>query len=207
MSAPSTHTVQLFDSPLSRATRIAGYVRDGLEAGGNVLLVATPTNWRSTAGILEHNGVSIDALVASGRLTVLDAAQTLARFMSGNTPDAAKLDAVMGSLVARLVEQPGRLYLYGEMVDVLAEAGNYRGAHRLEQLWSGMASTTAFDLFCGYSSAHFGDQRTAKALQAICAIHQCVHSDAADDLATFLVSQSANAPDDQGLPWRFTPAT
>ena len=207
MNAPSTHTVQLFDSQLSRATRIAGYVRDGLEAGGNVLLVATPTNWRSTAAILEHNGVSIDALVASGRLTVLDAAQTLARFMSGNSPDAAKLEAVMGPLVARLVEQPGRLYVYGEMVDVLAEAGNYRGAHRLEQLWNSMASVTAFDLFCGYTSAHFGDQRTATALKAICAIHHCVHSDATDDLGSFLVSQSANAPDDPGLPWRFTPAS
>lgn len=207
MNAPTTHSVQLFDSQVSRATRIASYVREGLEAGGNVLIVATPANWRSTAAILEHHGVSIDALVASGRLTVLDAAQTLARFMSGNTPDAAKLEVVMGSLVARLAEQPGRLHIYGEMVDVLAEAGNFRGAHRLEELWNRLASKTAFDLFCGYTSAHFGDQRTAQALKAICAAHHRVHANAADDLGTFLVTQSANAPDDPGLPWRFTPST
>lgn len=207
MSVPSTHSVQLFDSQLSRATRIAGYVREGLERGGNVLVVATPTNWRATAAILEHNGVSIDALVATGRLTVLDAAQTLAQFMSGNTPDAAKLESVVGSLVARLAQQPGRLHIYGEMVDVLAEAGNYRGAHRLEELWNGLASKTAFDLFCGYTSAHFGDQRTARALKAICASHNCVHAHEADDLGTFLVSQSANAPEDPGLPWRFSPSS
>lgn len=206
MTGPSTHHVQLFDSQVSRATRTAGYVREGLEAGGNVLIVATPTNWRSTAAILEHDGVSIDALVASGRLTVLDAAQTLARFMAGNTPDAAKLETVVGSLVARLAEQPGRLRIYGEMVDVLAEAGNYRGAHRLEELWNRLASKTAFDLFCGYTSAHFGDQRTARALKAICAAHHSVHSSAADHLGTFLVAQSANAPEDPGLPWRFSPS-
>lgn len=199
-----THSLQLFDSQLSRATRIASYVREGLEAGGNVLIVATPTNWRSTTAILEHNGVSIDALVASGRLTVLDAAQTLARFMSGNTPDAAKLESVMGPLVTRLAQQPGRLHIYGEMVDVLAEAGNYRGAHRLEELWNSLAEKTAFDLFCGYTSAHFGDQRTAQALKAICETHHCVHTGDAHDLGTFLVSQSANAPEDPGLPRRFT---
>jgi hypothetical protein len=206
MSTASSHIVQLFDSQMSRATRIAAYVREGLERGGNVLVVATPTNWRSIAAILEHNGVSIDALVAAGRLTVLDAAQTLAQFMSGNTPDAAKLEAVVGGLVGRLAKQPGRLHIYGEMVDVLAEAGNYRGAHRLEELWNSLASKTAFDLFCGYTSAHFGDQRTAQALKAICAAHDAVHTHSEDDLGTFLIKQSANAPEDPGLPWRFTPS-
>ncbi len=205
--SPGTHSLQLFDSQVSRATRIAGYVREGLEAGGNVLIVATPTNWRSTAAILEHDGVSIDALVATGRLTVLDAAQTLAQFMSGNTPDAEKLESVVGSLVARLAQQPGRLHIYGEMVDVLAEAGNYRGAHRLEELWNSLAEKTAFDLFCGYTSAHFGDQRTAQALKAICETHQRVHTGDGDDLGTFLVSQSANALEDPNLPRRFTPSS
>ena len=205
--SPGSHSLQLFDSQVSRATRIAGYVREGLEAGGNVLIVATPTNWRSTAAILEHDGVSIDALVAARRLTVLDAAQTLAQFMSGNTPDAVKLESVVGSLVARLAQRPGRLHIYGEMVDVLAEAGNYRGAHRLEALWNSLAEKTAFDLFCGYTSAHFGDQRTRQALKAICESHHCVHTGGADDLGTFLVSQSANAPEAPGLPWRFTPSS
>lgn len=205
--AHSTHSVQLFDSPVARASRVAGYVREGLERGGNVLVVATPTNWRSTIAILERSGASIDALVAAGRLTVLDAAQTLAQFMSGNTPDAAKLESVVGSLVARLAQQPGRLHIYGEMVDVLAEAGNYRGAHRLEELWNGLAAKTPFDLFCGYTAAHFGDQRTAQALKAICGTHQCVHTGDANDLGTFLVAQSAHAPEDPGLPWRFTPSS
>ena len=182
MSGSCSHSAQLFDSQVSRATRIAGYVREGLARGGNVLVVATPTNWRSTAVILERDGEPIDALVTSGRLTVLDAAQTLARFMSGNTPDAAKLEDVVGSLVARLAQQPGRLHIYGEMVDVLAEAGNYRGAYRLEELWNRLASKTAFDLFCGYTSAHFGDQRTALVLKAICASHDRVHVHESDDL-------------------------
>lgn len=207
MNAPCQHSVQLFDTQMSRAVRIAGYVREGLEAGGNVLIVATPTNWRSTAAILEHDGVSIDALVAAGRLTVLDAAQTLAQFMSGNTPDAAKLESVVGSLVGRLAQQPGRLHIYGEMVDVLAEAGNYRAAHRLEELWNSLAEKTAFDLFCGYTSAHFGDQRTAQALKAICETHHRVHTGDKDELGAFLVSQSAVAPEDPGLPWRFTPSS
>jgi hypothetical protein len=74
-------------------------------------------------------------------------------------------------------------------------------------LWNSLAAKTAFDLFCGYTSAHFGDQRSAQALKAICETHNCVHTGAADDLGTFLVAQSANAPEDPGLPWRFTPSS
>jgi hypothetical protein len=108
--------------------------------------------------------------------------------------------------VARLAESPGRLHIYGEMVDVLAETGNYRGAHRLEELWNGLASRVPFDLFCGYTSGHFGDHRAALALRAICEAHSHVHADPSDELGTFLTAQAKLAPaEDQGLPWRFTP--
>ncbi len=200
------HSVHLFDSLTSRAAGISGYLRQGLEQGNSVLVIATPAHWRATAKLLERDGVQVDQAITDGRLTVLDAAETLARFMRGNAPDPAKLEEVMGSLVAQLAERPGRLHIYGEMVDVLAEAGNYRGAHRLEELWNGIASRTPFNLFCGYTSAHFGDHRAASALRAICDAHSHVYTNAADELGTFLTTQARQGPDaGQGLPWRFTP--
>ena len=203
--AAQGHTVQLFDSVASRAAGISSYLLQGLRQGNSVLIVATPAHWDATRKLLECEGIDTDKAVADGTLTVLDAAETLDKFMRGNAPDPAKLEDVVGALVARLAQRPGRLHIYGEMVDVLAEAGNYRGAHRLEELWNGIANRTPFDLFCGYTSAHFGDHRSASALRAICDAHAHVHTAAADELGTFLTVQARKALADQTLPWRFTP--
>ena len=201
------HSVQLFDSMSSRASGVSSYLLDGLRKGNSVLVVATPAHWAETKKMLECEDVDIDKALADGTLTVLDAAETLDKFMRGNAPDPAKLEDVVGALVARLAQRPGRLHIYGEMVDVLAEAGNYRGAHRLEELWNGIASRTPFNLFCGYTSAHFGDHRAATALRAICDAHAHVHTAPADELGTFLAAQAKTAPADSTLPWRFTPGT
>lgn len=200
------HTVQLFDSVASRAAGISSYLLQGLREGSSVLMVATPAHWEATRKMLECEGIDIDQVIADGTLTVLDAAETLAQFMRGNAPDPARLEDVLGALVARLAQRPGRLHIYGEMVDVLAEDGNFRGAHRLEELWNGLADRTPFDLFCGYTSAHFGDHRSASALRAICDAHAHVHTAPADELGTFLTAQAKKAPvANKILPWRFTP--
>ena len=187
------HSVQLFDSVEIRAKRIAAYVREGLESGGNVLVVASPANWQLVSALLEFDGIAVNDAQTSGRLTVLDAARTLAQFMNAGMPDRDKLEAVVGTLVSRLAEQPGRLHIYGEMVDVLAESGNFRGAHRLEELWNGLASRVPFDLFCGYTAGHFGDEKSAAALKAICDAHTSVHSHEHDLLAPFLIERSKTA--------------
>jgi hypothetical protein len=50
-----------------------------------------------------------------------------------------------------------------------------------------------FTLFCGYSAVHFGDPRSAAALQAICRAHTHVRASSDDDLGAFLMSE-ARAP-------------
>jgi hypothetical protein len=53
--------------------------------------------------------------------------------------------------------------IYGQMVDVLWQAGEHDAAIRLEMLWNRLANTHAFSLLCGYAmgpfykSANFAD--------------------------------------------------
>lgn len=205
--APPGHSVQLFDSVASRAAGISSYLLEALRHGNSALVVLTPSHWVETKQRLECEGVEIDAAIADGTLTVVDAAQTLGKFMRGNAPDPAKLEDVVGSILPRLAQRPGRLHIYGEMVDLLAEIGNYRGAHRLEELWNGIAARTPFELFCGYASAHFGDNRASTALRAICDAHAHVHTAPVDELGTFLTTQAKYSRADATLPSRFTPAS
>ena len=184
----SVHTVQLFDSSKSLADSVAQFLVTGLERGENLLLVATPEHRELLAKRLADAGWSVRTLVAANRMAVLDASQTLDKFMRQDTPSPVAFDEVVGSLVHRLAAGK-RLWIYGEMVDVLAARGNYRAAQQLEDMWNMLGYRECFTLFCGYASGHFGDPRTAKALADICAAHDHVHRKSSDILAEFLLNQ------------------
>ena len=184
----SEHTVQLFDSSKSLADSVAQFLITGLERSENLLLVATPEHRDLLTKRLANVGWSVRTLIAANRMVVLDAGQTLDKFMRHATPSPVAFDEVVGSLVHRLANGK-RLWIYGEMVDVLAARGNYRGAEQLEEMWNLLGQRECFTLFCGYASGHFGDPRTAKALAGICAAHDHVHRKPADILAEFLLNQ------------------
>jgi hypothetical protein len=184
----SEHTVQLFDSSKSLAESVARFLVNGLERGENALLVATPEHRDLLSRRLDDLGWSVRTLMAANRMAVLDAGQTLEKFMRQDTPSPIAFDEVVGTLVHRLANGK-RLWIYGEMVDVLAARGNYRGAERLEEIWNLLGQRECFTLFCGYASGHFGDPRTASALAAICQAHDTVHRKSTDILAEFLLNQ------------------
>lgn len=127
-------------------------------------------------------------LVAANRLVIADAVQTLDKFMRKDTPSPIAFDEVVGTLVRRLSDGK-RVWIYGEMVDVLAARGNLRGALQLEGLWNLLGERECFTLLCGYASGHFGDPRVARALAGICAAHDCVQRKSGDILAEFLLDQ------------------
>lgn len=184
----SEHVVQLFDSSRSLADSVSTFLINGLERGENVLLVVMPEHRELLTRRLDEAGWMVRRLIAANRLVILDAGQTLDKFMRHDTPNPVAFDEVVGSLVHRL-SAGKRLWIYGEMVDVLVARGNHRGAQQLEAIWNGLGTRECFSLFCGYASGHFGDPRTAKALAGICAAHDHVHRKSSDILAEFLLNQ------------------
>lgn len=185
----SEHHVQLFDSSRSLADSVAGFLMAGFRRGEPLLIVATPEHRELLARKLVEAGVNLHEAVAANRLLMLDAVQTLEKFMRQNAPSAVAFDEVVGTLVGRL-SNGNRVCIYGEMVDVLAARGNYKGAQQLEELWNLLGRRESFTLFCGYASGHFGDLKTARALADICAAHGHVHRKKDDLLAEFLLDQS-----------------
>jgi hypothetical protein len=134
----------------------------------------------------------VSRLVAEGRLTVLDATAGLRRFMRRGMPHAQQFDESIGRLVRDLAA-PNGLRIYGEMVEILAEEANYRGAEQLEGFWNDLAATVPLKLFCGYSSAHFAAPNAGDALRAICDRHHHVHQSQTDLLGNWLLARCARA--------------
>ena len=184
----SEHHVQLFDSSKSLADTVAAFLIGGLERNENILIVATPEHRELLTRRLDEAGWNGRKLIAANRMVIADAVQTLDKFMRKDTPSPIAFDEVVGTLVRRLANGK-RLWIYGEMVDVLAARGNLRGAQQLEEMWNLLGQRECFTLYCGYASGHFGDPRAAKALAGICAAHDCVHRKPEDILAGFLLDQ------------------
>jgi hypothetical protein len=184
------HLVQLFDTPDSLANVVSAFLKEGWDRGDHLLVVAKPAHWARTADRLERRGCPVARATREGRLIVLDAATTLARITRLGVIDRQLFIEHISALVGRLVaESAGIVRIYGEMVELLAEEGDFRSAHVLEHLWNELRDRQPFTLLCGYSAAHFTAAHALPALHAICGAHTRIQKNTSDLLGNWLVGQ------------------
>ena len=103
----------------------------------------TPASWSPRVAHLARledaltaQGFDLAAARAAGQYVSLDAAETLSRFMVDAEPDPSRFEDVIGALVEGAAAGQRSVRVYGEMVALLAAAGNHRATIRLEQLWN-----------------------------------------------------------------------
>ena len=103
---------------------------------------------------------------------MLDARETLARFMVDGRPDAQRFTKVVGSLVADASMQGRRrVRAFGEMVALLCEDAQHSAAVQLEGLWNGLAQLQSFSLFCAYPMRVFASEDQRLSFHAVCCAH------------------------------------
>ena len=168
--AGSRHMVEMFETTESMTDRVSTFVLDGLRQGDAVLLAMRLPHWNLISTRLTAANVLLSDAVASGRLTVLDAARTLARMMWHGVPSGGLFDEVVGKTVRQL-NSSGALRVYSDMVDVLAADGFFQASDALEKLWSELAARESLTVLCGYSASTFLNPETSNALGSICRSH------------------------------------
>lgn len=155
------HAVQFYDDEKTLFATVAGFLGQGLIDEQPAILIATAVHGAPILDELKGRMLDVDHALRSGDLVVLDADETLARFMRDDVPDAAAFESTVGDLIRRLlIKRSDRTLIraYGEMVDVLWRAGKPDAAIRLEILWNRLAYRFGFALLCGYSMGHFYKQ-------------------------------------------------
>jgi hypothetical protein len=181
------HIVQLFDAPRSLADAVSQYLIDGRALGNNLLVIARASHWKLIEGYLDRRGFPVAD--PSERLTVIDARKLRGRMTRRGLLDPARMHETLGDVVDQLAAEPGDLRVYGELVELFAEEGNFEQASALEDYWNHLLERYTFTLLCGYSAAHFADPGHAHHLREICGRHTCVRSQSADSLGTWLTTR------------------
>ena len=150
--------------------RVARFVHAGLRAGQPAVVIATAPHVFGIRRELEALGRDAAELEATGDLQYLDAPALLETFMVNGHPDLDRLRTGARELLraARRGRNEATVYLYGEMVDLLWQAGQSDAALRVEVLWSQLAAVESFSLLCGHAAGNFYQGR---GLEALCALH------------------------------------
>ena len=177
------HIVQLYQDDDFYGEAISHFAAEGLVRGESIILVATKPHWRNISGRLRGKGFDLDALFRQGQLTLLDADDTLPRFMVGRTPDGTIFKPLAKQTIAkaRAGGKFPRVRWWGEMVNCLYVEGNAKGSNRLEQFFDEVAHEENIAIFCSFLMDKFDPKIYDEAFGNVCKTHS--HVIPADDYA------------------------
>lgn len=172
--AAGPHAVQFYGSGDALAGNVCSALAVPLLRGEAAIVIAAEEHRDAFAAELRAADVDVAALRAAGRYLEFDAARTLATFMTDDGPDEQRFRAVVGRVVHDAVARHGAVSAYGEMVGLLAAAGQLVAALQLETLWSRLMSEVPFRLLCGYPREFFAEAASPLAMPSVCTAHDAV---------------------------------
>jgi MEDS: MEthanogen/methylotroph, DcmR Sensory domain len=154
-TASPTHIVVFYEDESLLLDILTQSIYDALQAGNSAMVIATHAHHDGLFHRLGDRGAVFHTAILENRLFLLDAAETLVRFMVDDQPDPNLFEKIMGNYVELLVAAArgkGRqVFTFGEMVSVLWQQGQHAAAVRIEQLWGDLVASRSFHLCSAYS--------------------------------------------------------
>ena len=177
----SDHAVRFYGADGPFLDSLTQSVAQALEAGDAVIVIATQAHRDGLLQRLRTAGADFTGAIEKGRFVLLDAAETLTKFLLQGWPDATCFAEVIGKVILRARaaaegDNPA-VFAFGEMVALLWGEGKSGAAIRLEQLWNSLAATHSFSLHCAYPMRNFEREEHGELFLKICAEHSVVIPD------------------------------
>jgi len=172
LNKPATghHFVQVYqeDAPLIDA--VCHYISNGLTSSEGVVVIATPEH-REAIMMQLANEIADSSALHSDQYVFLDAAQLLSSFMKDGMPDREKCYAVIGAIFEQMAKKYQRVRAYGEMVNILWQAGSKDAAKMLEEYWNVLIKRHAFSLLCAYYVDNLDPAAYRGDIECLCDTH------------------------------------
>jgi PAS domain S-box-containing protein len=165
------HFVQFWEDTDYLVASVSHFIASGLIAGEGAIVIAKKDHLEKIEASLVERGINVGPFLSKRQLTLLDADETLAKIMQGDSPDPENFQTTVESLVKVVGERFGRIRAYGEMVQILWEGKNPGGMIQLEGLWNELGKKHHFALLCGYALKTFHSHEEREIVQHICDSH------------------------------------
>jgi hypothetical protein len=166
------HVVHFYEPGYFPSQSIASYLYAGVECGESALIIATPEHTQALLDALNCCGIDTNALEHADLLLCLDANSLVTALRRHGSFSDASVDEALAPPLHRISRTPpnGRSRVFGEMVDLLAVAGDYPASLQLEQQWNRLQAQHSFSLYCAYCTAAFAGENSA-AIPGLCHVH------------------------------------
>lgn len=183
IAADGGHVVKFYEHDAELVEAVVPYLAEAIRADEAAVVIATEAHRDAFASALRARGLDPERATADGRLLLLDAADTMSRFLSDGNIDPGAFNEVIGDLIRSLAASGRAVRAYGEMVALLWDAGDVLTAIELEMQWNDLARELPFSLFCSYPATSVAGAQHATALHHVCHLHSSVLSPWAHDEA------------------------
>lgn len=180
----AAHYVQFYADDIAPLARNVGlYVAEGISRGEPALVIAASEHTAAFVRQVEQNGCDVPEAIRTGRLVLLDAAETLAELLPEGRPDWSRTEKIIGARIQSLRRQTGAagIRVYGEMVGLLWNDGRTADALRLEERWSRQQALCGLTLYCAYQIDVFGHEFQEGLVGQILAAHSSMISGLGDE--------------------------
>jgi hypothetical protein len=163
---PRDHMVELYKDRDFLVDSVARFIGAGLRGGEAGLVIA-----RASHRTLFEQALAREGLFPHPALVMVDADETLARFMVDGMPQWTAFHQACGGAIAELKLQHATVRAYGEMVDILWQRNERNAAVRLEEFWNELALLQTFSLLCAYGIDPLADGPYDLGLDGVCRTH------------------------------------
>jgi PAS domain S-box-containing protein len=172
------HFVQLYTDDGFLLDVLSRFIGGAIAVGDGAVVIATKAHQDGLAHRLKARGVDTAKAISQGRYVLLDAHETLPRFMVNDSVDETRFTNIMGDVLTRVRnaadDKDSRVAVFGELVALLWAEGKPLEALRVENLWNTLAQKHSFSLLCAYPITGFNNERHIEPFLKMCAQHSSV---------------------------------
>lgn len=165
------HHVQFYESDEYLLNSLSSYVGAGLLAGEAAVVVATTPHLEALERRLLAQGIDLPEATAAGNCVLLEAEPTLTALRVNGELSRERFQSVIGSVISDTRRKNERLRVFGELVALLCDQGNFQAAIQLEGFWNDLLCEQPFKLMCAYPLSQFAQHSLAEPFAGVCATH------------------------------------
>jgi len=172
------HFVQLYTDDGFLLDVLSRFIGGAIAVGDGAVVIATQAHQDGLAHRLKARGVDTAKAISQGRYVLLDANETLPRFMVNGSVDETRFMNTISDVLTQVRnaadDKDSRVAVFGELVALLWADGKSLEALRVEDLWNNLAQKHSFSLLCAYPITGFKNERHIEPFLKMCAQHSSV---------------------------------